>query len=84
MQEHELDLQALAEAVNEAQKAEEQSAMLAAEVHQMQMEIAAKQVRLLLVTALCDHSEPEMTMFCCVNGHTSAGLTYCKWQEYAD
>lgn len=45
MQDLELDLEALATAKREAQKIDEESTMLAAEVHQMQMELAAKQAR---------------------------------------
>lgn len=43
MQEHQNDLQALQEAKREAQAADEESAALAAQVHQMQMEVSAKQ-----------------------------------------
>ena len=45
VQEHQADLDSLADAKSEAQKADEDSAMLAAEVVQMQMEVAAKQAR---------------------------------------
>lgn len=48
MQEHVVDLQAVSSAKATAQHADEASAMLAAEVHQLQMEINAKQVMFLL------------------------------------
>ena len=52
VQEHQSDLEALAEVKREAQTADEESAALAAQVHQMQMEVTAKQVRLWPVDAL--------------------------------
>ena len=52
MQEHQNDLQALQEAKKEAQAADEESTGLAAQVHQMQMEVSAKQARPLPVIAL--------------------------------
>lgn len=45
MQKHQSDLEALAEVKRESQTADEESAALAAQVHQMQMEVSAKQVR---------------------------------------
>lgn len=45
VQEHQSDIETLAELKMEAQTADEESAALAAQVHQMQMEVSAKQVR---------------------------------------
>ena len=44
-QEHQSDLEDLAEAKREAQTADEESAALAAQEHQMQLEVSAKQAR---------------------------------------
>lgn len=51
LQEHQSDLAALEEAKRQAQTADEESAALDAQVHQMQMEVSAKQARSWLVTA---------------------------------
>lgn len=60
VQEHQSDLEALAEVTMEAQTADEESAALAAQVHQMQMEVSAKQVRHSPVDAL--HSAAAQTI----------------------
>ncbi len=59
VQEHRNDLQALEEAKREAQVADEESAALAAQVHQMQMEVSAKQARPWpVVTLIVKHTRP--------------------------
>ena len=50
IQEHEADLQVFEQHTKQADKADEDSDMLAAEMFQMQLEVAAKQVRLVLST----------------------------------